>query len=118
MNPPERRRINPPTGGRRDQYGSPCRRASRALQYFGGEQPKGDYLEKSADRTDISRCRFPMIIRRREMETLRGLLKKHRVAGIVGARQVGKTTLAHTIATHAGAELDLLVVRGKRRFGF
>ena len=88
------------------------------MQYFGGEQPKGDYLEKSADRTDISRCRFPMIIRRREMETLRGLLKKHRVVGIVGARQVGKTTLAHTIATHAGAELDLLVVRGKRRFGF
>jgi hypothetical protein len=40
-----------------------------------------------------------MIIRRRELETLRGLLKRHPVVGIVGARQVGKTTLAHALAT-------------------
>jgi len=47
--------INPPKGGRRDQYDNPCRRASRALQYFGGEQPKAGYLEKSVDKTEISR---------------------------------------------------------------
>jgi len=39
-----------------------------------------------------------MIIRRRELETLRMLLKRHPVVGIVGARQVGKTTLAHALA--------------------
>jgi predicted AAA+ superfamily ATPase len=35
-----------------------------------------------------------MIKREREIETLRKLLKRHPVIGIVGARQVGKTTLA------------------------
>jgi predicted AAA+ superfamily ATPase len=39
-----------------------------------------------------------MIHRRRELETLRGLLRRHRVVGIIGARQVGKTTLARTLA--------------------
>jgi len=39
-----------------------------------------------------------MITRRRELETLRGLLKRHPVVGIVVARQVGKTTLAHALA--------------------
>jgi predicted AAA+ superfamily ATPase len=39
-----------------------------------------------------------MIARHRELETLRGLLKRHPVVGIVGARQVGKTTLAHALA--------------------
>jgi predicted AAA+ superfamily ATPase len=40
-----------------------------------------------------------MIARHRELETLRGLLKRHPVVGIVGARQVGKTTLAHALAS-------------------
>ncbi len=39
-----------------------------------------------------------MITRQREIDTLRGLLKRHRVVGIVGARQVGKTTLARMLA--------------------
>lgn len=38
-----------------------------------------------------------MIKREREIETLRKLLKRHPVVGIVGARQVGKTTLARTM---------------------
>ncbi|MBI2358189.1 MAG: ATP-binding protein [Deltaproteobacteria bacterium] len=37
-----------------------------------------------------------MIERVRELETLRRLLKRHPVIGIVGARQVGKTTLARS----------------------
>lgn len=35
-----------------------------------------------------------MIERRQEIDTLSGLLKRHPVVGIIGARQVGKTTLA------------------------
>ena len=35
-----------------------------------------------------------MIKRRQEIDTLHGLLKRHPVVGIIGARQVGKTTLA------------------------
>ncbi|MDA2935078.1 AAA family ATPase [Acidobacteria bacterium AH-259-D05] len=33
----------------------------------------------------------------RELQTLRRLLRTHRVVGIVGARQVGKTTLARSL---------------------
>jgi predicted AAA+ superfamily ATPase len=40
-----------------------------------------------------------MIIRRRELGTLRMLLKRNPVVGIVGARQVGKTTLAHALTS-------------------
>lgn len=39
-----------------------------------------------------------MIKRARELATLRGLLRRHRVVGIIGARQVGKTTLARLLA--------------------
>lgn len=39
-----------------------------------------------------------MIDRHRELQTVSGLLRRHRVVGIVGARQVGKTTLARTLA--------------------
>jgi len=39
-----------------------------------------------------------MIARATELATLRGLLRRHRVVGIVGARQVGKTTLARMLA--------------------
>jgi predicted AAA+ superfamily ATPase len=35
-----------------------------------------------------------MVDRKQELETLEGLLSRHPVVGIVGARQVGKTTLA------------------------
>jgi predicted AAA+ superfamily ATPase len=38
-----------------------------------------------------------MIKRERELETLQGLLRRHRVVGIIGARQVGKTTLARSL---------------------
>ena len=111
-----------------------------------------------------------MIERSKEIAALRTLLKRHRVVGLIGARQVGKTTLARRLAlvwperveyfdmespqdqarladpmlgaswegwvleqvirrldadrqecffwaTHAGAELDLLVVRGRTRLG-
>ena len=38
-----------------------------------------------------------MIDRRQEIDTLHGLLKHHPVVGIIGARQVGKTTLARIL---------------------
>jgi uncharacterized protein len=38
-----------------------------------------------------------MLQRDRELATLRGLLRRHPVVGIIGARQVGKTTLARTL---------------------
>jgi predicted AAA+ superfamily ATPase len=38
-----------------------------------------------------------MIERKREIETIRGLLQRHPVVGIIGARQVGKTTLARLL---------------------
>jgi uncharacterized protein len=37
-----------------------------------------------------------MLCREKELSELAGLLKRHRVVGIIGARQVGKTTLAET----------------------
>ncbi len=39
-----------------------------------------------------------MIERKAEEDSVRGLLKRHPVVGIIGARQVGKTTLARMIA--------------------
>jgi len=42
-----------------------------------------------------------MIERRLEMDTLHGLLKRHPVVGIIGARQVGKTTLARSFMEEA-----------------
>ena len=38
-----------------------------------------------------------MIQRSRELATLQGLLRRHPVVGIIGARQVGKTTLARAL---------------------
>jgi uncharacterized protein len=38
-----------------------------------------------------------MIEREKELCLLRGLLKRHRIVGLVGARQVGKTTLARQL---------------------
>jgi predicted AAA+ superfamily ATPase len=43
-----------------------------------------------------------MIDRKRELDTLEGLLSRHPVVGIVGARQVGKTTLSRAAVKHAG----------------
>jgi predicted AAA+ superfamily ATPase len=42
-----------------------------------------------------------MIERRREIETLRKLLAGYPVVGIIGARQIGKTTLARSFAAEA-----------------
>jgi predicted AAA+ superfamily ATPase len=39
-----------------------------------------------------------MVHRDEELDVLQGLLKRHRVVGITGARQVGKTTLARGLA--------------------
>jgi predicted AAA+ superfamily ATPase len=39
-----------------------------------------------------------MIERSKESATLRTLLRRHRVVGLIGARQVGKTTLARRLA--------------------
>ena len=38
-----------------------------------------------------------MILRKHEIKTLTGLLARHPVVGIIGARQVGKTSLAREI---------------------
>lgn len=43
-----------------------------------------------------------MIPRNREIEALKGLLKHHRVVGILGARQVGKTTLTRSLISALG----------------
>ena len=42
-----------------------------------------------------------MIDRQREVKTLVALLKRYRIVGIIGARQVGKTTLARNLIQHA-----------------
>src|SRR5205814_2021743 len=39
-----------------------------------------------------------MIARTRALQTLQGLVRRHRVVCIIGARQVGKTTLARALA--------------------
>lgn len=43
-----------------------------------------------------------MIERKRELRTLARLLQRHRIVGIVGARQVGKTTLARSLVAERG----------------
>lgn len=60
------------------------------------------YLEISVDMTEISRYFFVMIKRYREIETVRKLLRRHPIVGIVGARQVGKTTLARSLVGTIG----------------
>ncbi len=46
----------------------------------------------------FSKYNCPVILRARNLETLEGLLQRHPVVGILGARQVGKTTLARQLA--------------------
>jgi hypothetical protein len=48
--------------------------------------------------TEISRYSFLMLKREKELKTVKGLLERHRVVGITGSRQVGKTTLARMIS--------------------
>jgi predicted AAA+ superfamily ATPase len=43
-----------------------------------------------------------VIDRHHEIKELISLLKRYRVVGIVGARQVGKTTLARSLLDHVG----------------
>jgi len=54
-------------------------------------------IEKSVDITEYSRYLFPMISRKRERATIAGLLTHYPVVGVVGARQVGKTTMARDL---------------------
>jgi predicted AAA+ superfamily ATPase len=54
-------------------------------------------IEISVDITEFSRYYFFMIRREKELQTIYELLRKHPIVGIVGARQVGKTTLARMI---------------------
>ena len=56
--------------------------------------------------TEISRYCRPMIKRRYEMEILKKLLKRHPVVGIVGAHQVGKTTLARAFTIESGKSIS------------
>lgn len=61
-----------------------------------------------------------MIVRARHIERVRGLLDRHPVVGILGARQVGKTTLAMQIADSLAvptARFDLEDPRDQARLG-
>lgn len=55
------------------------------------------YNENSVDITEFSRYTYPVIKRQTEIRNIKSLLKTHPVVGIIGARQVGKTTLARQI---------------------
>ncbi len=46
-----------------------------------------------------------MIERKSHVQSILQLLKRHPVVGIIGARQVGKTTLAHMIAEHTKSQV-------------
>jgi len=54
--------------------------------------------EISVDITENSRYYFFTIKREKELQTIQELLRKYPIVGIVGARQVGKTTLARMIS--------------------
>ena len=64
---------------------------------------------------------FALVIPRSEhVEVILGRLKSFPAVAILGPRQIGKTTLARQVArraAHTGAELDLLLPRGRRRVG-
>ena len=60
-----------------------------------------------------------MIPRLEEIERLRGLLRRHRVVGIIGARQVCKTTLSRMLASEWRGEssfFDLESAEDQARF--
>jgi len=54
-------------------------------------------IEISVDFTEYSRYHLNMVNRKRERSTIAGLLRRFPVVGIVGARQVGKTTIARDV---------------------
>jgi uncharacterized protein len=62
---------------------------------------KSLYIENSVDIAEISRYALSMIKRKIEENIAVGLLKKYPVVGMIGARQVGKTTLAAAIAKNS-----------------
>ncbi len=78
------------------------------------------YLEISMRDTEISRYAVVMVLRTRDIETVCGLLERHPVVGVVGARQVGKTTLSMQVAsslTIPTARFDLEDPRDHARLG-
>lgn len=58
-------------------------------------------IENSVVAAEYSRYTGTMIRRDRELKIVRGFLRRYPVVGIVGARQVGKTTLARSLASEA-----------------
>lgn len=62
-----------------------------------GSSARIEYLEDSVDMTEFSRYSIPVIERKEELSILHRLLRRHPVVAIVGARQVGKTTLARML---------------------
>lgn len=52
---------------------------------------------------NIQGINLSIIERRKELDSIEKLLKKNPIAGIIGARQVGKKTLARQFAEKAGA---------------
>lgn len=63
------------------------------------------YLENSVNNTEISRYTIGMIKRNGELKTITGLIRRHPVVALIGARQVGKTTLAHSVASNWKGDL-------------
>jgi predicted AAA+ superfamily ATPase len=59
-----------------------------------------------------------MIPRPRHLRELKGLLKSYPVVGIVGPRQVGKTTLAGTLAKHLKGDSPRFDLAGWHRQSF
>ena len=54
---------------------------------------------------NIQGVNLSMIDRRQELDTIEKLLKRNPIVGIIGARQVGKTTLAQQFAKKTGARV-------------
>ena len=52
-----------------------------------------------------------MFKRRQELDTIEKLLKRNPIVGIIGARQVGKTTLAQQFAEKTAAAVIITTLR-------
>src|SRR5262249_33382181 len=68
---------------------------------MGDEEVSRDTLKSVWSRPKFQGIIQGMIAPSRELEALSGLLRRHPVVGVVGARQVGKTTLARAVAARA-----------------